>query len=466
MTDLTDAKAAQERGRPVVLLTPPAVERAVKVWELAGVPLTPGHRPGVSPPGTPVAPGSPGQRPGVSPPGPAVVIVCADDSAASEWVAAAPMGARVHAVTGLTHTAQLLKQGAVTILAGAPKDLAALVARSALKLDAIETIVLAWPETLVAGEHAATLDTLLAEAPHAQRVVLSWNPPALSDFLERHARRAEVVGDLPLDADGRPLSPVGPARYAIVPADRRAAARRDVLDVLKAVRPMVWEGKGEGGRGKGTADLLEFDAVICVTLPTRAEFAELSRVGPLVVLVSAAQLAYLKSIAAPLTPLLLPTAADRALDRAEALRVEVAERLNRGDVDAELALLGPLFERFDPADVAAAVLALQRETGSGLALQRETGSGKREAALPLSAPAGWVKVFVNVGKKDRASAKDLVGALIKEAGLTKEQLGKIDMRETHSLVEVAAGAVERAVKGLTGVTIRGRRVGARVGREG
>ncbi len=183
-------------------------------------------------------------------------------------------------------------------------------------------------------------------------------------------------------------------------------------------------------------------------------------------LVSAAQLAYLKSIAAPLTPLRLPAAADRAVDRAEALRAQVAERLERGDVDAELAVLGALFERFDPAEVAAAVLALQRETGSGLALQRETGSGKREAALPLSAPAGWVKVFVNVGKKDRASAKDLVGALIKEVGLTKEQLGKIDMRETHSLVEVAAGAVERAVKGLTGVTIRGRRVGARVGREG
>jgi len=372
----------------------------------------------------------------------------------------------VHAVTGLTHTAQLLKQGTVAILAGAPKDLAALVARSALKLDAIETIVLAWPETLVAGEHAVTLDTLLAEAPHARRIVLSWNPGALGDFLERHARRAEVVGDLPLDADGRPLSPVGPARYAIVAPSRHAAALRDALDVLHAVRPMVWDGKREAGSGKCPSDDPPYDALVCTTLPTRAEFAELSRVGPLVVLVAAAQLAYLKSIAAPLTPLRLPAAADRAVDRAEALRAQVAERLERGDVDAELAVLGALFERFDPAEVAAAVLALQRETGSGLALQRETGSGKREAALPLSAPAGWVKVFVNVGKKDRASAKDLVGALIKEVGLTKEQLGKIDMRETHSLVEVAAGAVERAVKGLTGVTIRGRRVGARVGREG
>jgi len=409
---------------------------------------------------------TPGHRPGVNPPRAAAVIVCADASAAVEWSSAALERVRVHAVTGLTRTAQLLKQGAVTVLAGAPKDLAALVARSALKLDAIETILLAWPEALVVGEQAGALDALLAEAPEARRIVLSWNPGVLGDFLERHARRAEVVGDLPHDADGRPLPPVGPARYAIVAPSRHAAALRDALDVLSPKHPLVWDGKGEGGSGKGTAEHPACDAVICTTLPTRAELAELSRVGPPVVLVSASQLAYLKSIAAPLTPLRLPAAADRAVDRAEALRAEVAERLARGDVDAELALLGPLFERFDPAEVAAALLALQRETGSGLGLQRETGSGKREAALPLSAPAGWVKVFVNVGKKDRASAKDLVGALIKEVGLTKEQLGKIDMRETHALVEVAAAAVDRAVKGLTGVTIRGRRVGARVGREG
>ncbi len=436
MTDLSDAKAALERGRPVVLVTPPAVERAGVVWELVA-PVTPGHGPGLNPPGV------------------ATVIVCSDAPAATEWSAVAPAGTRVHAVTGLTRTAALLKTGAVTVLAGAPKDLAALVARAALKLDKVETIVIAWPESLVAGEHVGVLDTLLAEAPEARRVVLSWNPGALADFLERHARRAEVVGDLPVDADGRPLGPVGPARYAIVPADRRAAAGREVLDRLNARRPLIWDGKREAGSGKGTAEQPAFDAVICVTLPTRDELAQLSRLGQPVVLISAAQLAYLKSIAAPLTPLSLPTAADRALDRAEALLAEVAERLERGEIDVELSVLAPLFERFDPAEVAGALLAIRREAGSG----------KRETAPPLPTAAGWVKVFVNVGKKDRASAKDLVGALIKEVGLTKEQLGRIEVRETHTMVEVAPAAVERAVKGLSGVTIRGRRVGARVGRE-
>src|SRR5205814_9533728 len=166
----------------------------------------------------------------------------ADHVAAAEWAAAAPAGMRVHAVPGLSRATHILKERAVPLLAGAVQDLAALVARSALKLDAISTVVVAWPEALVSGEHAAALDTLLAEAHQAHRVVLSWNPAALGDFLERHARRALVVGASPAGADGAPLGPLGPARYAVVPRVRRHAAVRDVLEALDAQRPFLWDG--------------------------------------------------------------------------------------------------------------------------------------------------------------------------------------------------------------------------------
>src|SRR5439155_16359174 len=97
-------------------------------------------------------------------------------------------------------------------------------------------------------------------------------------------------------------------------------------------------------------------------------------------------------------------------------------------------------ERFDPAAVAAALLDLQREAGSGM----------RDAVVAAPGGGARVKVFVGLGKKDRASAKDLVGALIREAGVAKDDIGRIDVRETFSLVEVAAGAADRAVRGLTG----------------
>lgn len=401
-----------ERSRHLVLVTPPDVGRVgATVWDLVG---------------------------------PKSVVVCADHEQAAEWAAAAPAEYRAHAVTGLSRSTALLKEGRVGLLAGAAAELAALVARAALKLDAVETIVLAWPETF-----SESLDALLAEAPDARRIVLSWNPPALGDFLERHARRAEIVGALPFDADGKPLSPVCSARYAVVSTARRGggAAVREALDALRAVRPYVWSG------GPVVAPVEGPDAVICAALPTREELSALAGLGKPVVLIAASQLAYLRSLAA-LTPLALAPAADRAQDRIAALRERIAERLGRGDVDAELALLEPLFERWDPAEVAAALLALFRQPSDV----------SDEAELVTAAPDQWVKIFVTVGKKDRAGPKDLVGALIKEVGLEKAQIGRIDLRESFALVEVAPAAADTVVRRLTGVTIKGRRVAARLDR--
>ena len=123
--------------------------------------------------------------------------------------------------------------------------------------------------------------------------------------------------------------------------------------------------------------------------------------------------------------------------------------IERGEVDTELAALTPLFERYDAAEVAAALLALRRE-----------GDGEKPELQGAAAPS-WVKVFVGVGKKDGAAAKDLVGALIREAGLAREDLGRIELRETFSLVDVASHAVDQAIQRLAGTTIRGRRVQAR-----
>ena len=388
-----------------MFVVPPAVERVGKAWEFIDS---------------------------------RAVVVCADYEQAGLWADAAPPEYRAHPVTGLTRTAALLKEGRVGLLAGAAADLAALVGRAALKLETVETIVTAWPESF-----ADQLDALLAEAPNARRVILSWNPPAISEFLERHGRRAEVIGDMPLDPDGKPLGPVGSAQYAVIASRRRDAAVREVLDSMRCTRPYVW-------RGGDVNPPHDADVLVAAALPSRVEMQALIAPGiQVVALALAAQVPYLRSIAA-LTPLPLNAAADRAQDRGAALRALIAERLARGDVDAELAMLAPLFEEHDAALVAGALLALQRETGT-----------KQETVTAPTQSPGWVRLFVTAGTKDRASAKDLVGALIKEAGLQKGQIGKIDVRETFSLVDVAPGVAEQAARRLSGVSIRGRRVTAR-----
>ena len=258
-------------------------------------------------------------------------------------------------------------------------------------------------------------------------------------------RRPHVVGDLPLGEDARPLPPVAAARYVVVPRARRGAARREVLDALDRPRVAEWH--------HGAAPPEAADAILCFDLPSRTELAALAARGEPVLLLSPPQLPYARSIAAPLSALPLPGVPTRAQSRAEALRAEATARLEAGGLEPELGLLQPLFERYDPAEVAAALLALSR--------QPSVVSSQPTPATPSAAPAeGWVRVFVSVGKKDRVGPEDLVGALTREVGLERDDIGRIEVRETHCLVSVTARAAERAIAGLCRVSLRGRRVTA------
>jgi len=197
--------------------------------------------------------------------------------------------------------------------------------------------------------------------------------------------------------------------------------------------------------------------IICARVPTREVLAALTPLGPIALVGAPYQLAYLRSLAAPLEPVPIATAAHGAHDRAAQLRDRIAARLGRGDVDAELEQLAPLFERFDPAEVAAALLALRRDEPPAA-----TATPAARSTAPV--PGGWVKLFVSVGKRDRAAAKDLVGAMTRELGVAKEDIGKVDVRDAFSLVEIASHASDAVLKGLSRVTIRGRRLTAKVER--
>src|SRR5207245_8367947 len=84
-------------------------------------------------------------------------------------------------------------------------------------------------------------------------------------------------------------------RYAVVPRFRRHAAGRTVLEALDAQRPFL----RDGGPLDATAGTPSPDAVLCTRLPTREQFAALARLGEPALLVTAAQLPYIRSLAAP-----------------------------------------------------------------------------------------------------------------------------------------------------------------------
>jgi hypothetical protein len=72
-----------------------------------------------------------------------------------------------------------------------------------------------------------------------------------------------------------------------------------------------------------------------------------------------------------------------------------------------------------------------------------------------------VPLFVNVGSRDGVRPADIVGSIASQPGLSSADVGKIDVRESHTVVEVSAGSADLVIEKLTGSSIRGRRAIAR-----
>jgi ATP-dependent RNA helicase DeaD len=113
-------------------------------------------------------------------------------------------------------------------------------------------------------------------------------------------------------------------------------------------------------------------------------------------------------------------------------------------------LLEPLLEEFTPSQLAAAAAALLRE--------------RLPDAPPQPLPA-WTRLYFGVGRRDGVRPADLVGAITGETRVTGEQVGRIEIRDTHCSVEVAASVADQVIKGLATTTIRGRPANVRVFRE-
>lgn len=152
----------------------------------------------------------------------------------------------------------------------------------------------------------------------------------------------------------------------------------------------------------------------------------------------------------------VPTRVAGELDRLRSL-------LERVIKEEELApyylALEPLFQNHAPAEVAAAALALlKRRRPPEKSTEPEGRSGGSHELSSGPAPKSWVRLFVGVGDKDGVGPGDLLGAISGEAGVEGSQVGKIEIRDTFSLVEVIPSVADKIIQGLNGTTVKGRAV--------
>jgi len=343
----------------------------------------------------------------------------------------------------------------------------------------------------------ARVEEVLGFLPReGQRVVTSLPvTPAVEDFVERHARRAMTVPSRPVEGPVGAASPDrGRLRYRILSEPKEEGTLETVAEILASDDArhlllfcrsedqaadvgdyLALHGYVSGAPGDATVPVWlgvhELDAraaaegtegVVVVSCDVPSGPDSLDRRhglgGSGWVLVVPREMAHLRDVARRTGYKLEPAPpAPRHQDEGERFRELVAHAIDQEDVSPYLLLLEPLFERFDPAEVAAALAALLRKkAGTTTAAPREASAER--AGRP--APQAWVKLFLSVGERDGLSTKDLLGAITGEANVSGGEVGKIEIRESHSLVEVHEGVARRVIEALNGTTIRGRAVRA------
>lgn len=423
-----------------------------------------------------------------------LLIVCADAEAAAAAAASVVRLAggrplRALAATSARRAGRLLKVSGAQVVAGAPAELLTLVQGSTLKLERVRLAVLAWVDELIAGGEEGMLETLMAEVPKdaARVVVANEITPGVEALIERYARRARRVAPTTEALEGGV-----PIQYVTTSAVSRLPALRRVLDDLDPARGIVYVRTDEsehdvrdllralgyhepqapdqpGVHVARSASAGESDLVILYDIPaSREELREAVGAQPkrVVAIAPPRLFASLRVLAggAPVTSFTLSEAGARARSREEIVRAELRETLASGAFARELLTLEPLLDTYDGIEIAAATLRLLEQARFERDAARARALDQRHAAVAPGAGA-MTRIFVNVGAMDNARPGDLVGAITNEAGITSSQVGKVDIRENHSLVEVASEVAENVVTKLTGSTIRGRRVVARVDQE-
>jgi ATP-dependent RNA helicase DeaD len=91
--------------------------------------------------------------------------------------------------------------------------------------------------------------------------------------------------------------------------------------------------------------------------------------------------------------------------------------------------------------------------------------GERERRAPVPLGEGRARCRTALGARDGIAAKNLLGAILNEGGLAREAIGRIQVRDSFSLVELPEDGLERLLTKLKDTRVAGKQLKLRRYRE-
>ena len=373
-------------------------------------------------------------------------------------------------------------QGSAQIAVASPDAALAALEHSSVKLDTLRALVVDGASAMLELGADEALETLTAQVPKdAQRIVLTAHlTPEVQGWIDRHARRArqltytppepEPLADATVEFWAAPrdqwlpvlagiLTGITPGSEQVVSLHCRLEGEAQRLTGQLRVRgvkfasgpeePGIWIESGfPGASPPGSLsiswgvppDYVSFharvaDARRAIIFLEPRELPHLQRLAE----IGSARLTALRAAVPP-----------QAARSARNTRDQLREAATKRDLEPYLLLIDPLLQEFTPVQIAAAATALLRD---------------RTPVEPEQLLPAWTRLYFAVGRRDSVRPADFVGAITGETGITGDRIGRIEIRDNYTAVEVAASVADQVIKGLATTTIRGRPANVRVFRE-
>ncbi|OPY29630.1 MAG: putative ATP-dependent RNA helicase [Methanobacterium sp. PtaU1.Bin242] len=131
---------------------------------------------------------------------------------------------------------------------------------------------------------------------------------------------------------------------------------------------------------------------------------------------------------------------------------KVKNIINTEDLEKQIHIVEKMIEEdYTSVEMAAALLkmAMNKENSTG---------GAEEEFQDTGASQGMVRFFINVGRKDRVKAKDIVRAIADKTGLSSRVIGKVDVFDKFSFLEIPDSSARDVLSAMNGSKIKGRSV--------
>ena len=131
---------------------------------------------------------------------------------------------------------------------------------------------------------------------------------------------------------------------------------------------------------------------------------------------------------------------------------KVKNVINTEDLEKQILIVERLIEEdYTSLEMAAALLKMAMS-------KEDIDDQSKDDFGDTGASPGMVRFFLNIGRKDRIKAKDIVKAVGDKTGLSSSIIGKVDIYDKFSFMEIPNTSAKDVLSAMNGAKLRGRTV--------